>query len=65
MTCKDCPDRTVGCHISCETYAEFVAANEAVKQAKMRENFKDGIAAEHGIRAGKSGRLIEKRRRGY
>ena len=63
--CKNCSDRTVGCHINCERYAEFVSANEAVKQAKIHENLKEGIAAEHGIRAGKSGRLIEKRRRGY
>ena len=65
MTCKDCKDRTIGCHINCETYKADRAANEAVKKAKRHENLKEGIAAEHGIRAGKSGRLIEKRRRGY
>ena len=27
-TCKDCPDRAVGCHSSCERYLEAKAEHE-------------------------------------
>lgn len=65
MTCKDCPDRTVGCHINCEIYKADRAANEAVKAKRKSEKLKYNIEVEHGLRIHKSVKRIEKRRRGY
>ena len=65
MTCKDCPDRTVGCHISCETYAEFVAANEAVKAEKKKQMILEKASYEHAQRAREGYKRDAKRRRGY
>lgn len=33
--CKGCEERKVGCHGSCERYAEFVRLNELRKKGKM------------------------------
>ena len=37
-TCKDCTERTPGCHAKCERYAEFKRKkeeiNEQIRQAK-------------------------------
>ena len=42
--CRDCPDRTIGCHgqdanglYKCERYGEFVTQNEAEKQLRRKE----------------------------
>lgn len=41
--CKDCPDRTVGCHGECEKYKAYKRANEAHKQEQrgLRAGSKD------------------------
>lgn len=42
--CKDCPDRQVGCHSTCEKYITFAKEkrqqNETIKKAKHEENLK-------------------------
>lgn len=64
-TCKNCSDRHPACHDHCERYKEQVARNNAIKEARRRDNMECSIAVEHFIRAGKSGKKIEKKRRGY
>ena len=43
--CKDCENRTVNCHCTCEDYAEYkrelAEFNEAVQKAKDRERVMD------------------------
>lgn len=40
--CKDCPDRLVGCHSTCEKYITFAKEkrqqNEIIKKAKHEES---------------------------
>ena len=31
--CKDCPDRHIGCHSTCDRYAEFCRENQEQKDA--------------------------------
>lgn len=40
-TCKDCVERVVGCHSTCEKYKEFIAENERLKQLKRQDTMKD------------------------
>lgn len=35
--CKDCPDRTVGCHASCEKYTAFAAERERIRAARWKD----------------------------
>ena len=49
-SCKDCSDRTVGCHIDCERYKADVAAHEAVKEAQREEWLRNNIQVERSIR---------------
>lgn len=52
--CKNCPDRRVGCHTDCKTYAEAVADNEALRRFERDEK---------EWRAYKHGRFAERRRK--
>lgn len=40
--CKDCPDRQVGCHSTCEKYITFAKEkreqNESIKKARHEES---------------------------
>ena len=36
--CKDCTDRVVGCHSSCEKYREAQEIFKGIREAKAREN---------------------------
>lgn len=36
-TCKDCKDRTVGCHGTCEKYKAFEEENKKYKEAVRKE----------------------------
>lgn len=49
-SCKDCTDRTVGCHIDCERYKADTAANEAIKDAQRKESFLRNVQIERSIR---------------
>jgi len=33
--CKNCPDRTPGCHARCAKYAEFASAKEEERKRRM------------------------------
>lgn len=35
--CKNCADRTLGCHSNCERYLEDKAKNEQLKAARERD----------------------------
>ena len=37
FTCKDCPDREVGCHSVCEKYKREKAEHERIKAAQEKE----------------------------
>lgn len=37
-TCKDCKDRNIGCHITCERYYEFKKEKERINQLKRKNN---------------------------
>lgn len=32
--CKDCKNRTIGCHAQCEDYKDYVRRNEQLKEKK-------------------------------
>lgn len=36
--CKDCTERTIGCHANCAKYRAFVAMNERKKASQRRDN---------------------------
>jgi len=38
--CRDCPDRTVGCHASCERYLRARAKQDLVNLCRMKEEQK-------------------------
>ncbi len=65
MTCRDCPKRTITCHITCSDYAAYRAEREAFLQYKRQENIKTDIDVRRSIRKQENGRSIERRRRGY
>ena len=39
--CKDCPDRAVGCHGTCEKYAEYKEACKMQKQTLLKDKAMD------------------------
>ncbi len=39
--CKDCPDRHVNCHSSCEAYAEYQQKHKAEKERLYKEHALD------------------------
>lgn len=39
--CKDCKERVVGCHATCEQYNAFLKENERLKELKRQEKIKD------------------------
>lgn len=36
--CKDCPDRTIGCHSSCEVYGSFREELDEYNKEKLAED---------------------------
>lgn len=50
--CKDCPDRHVGCHATCETY---------IKEKKENDEMKQRVKDSHKIDIYKSGKAFERR----
>ena len=57
MSCKGCTERTPDCHSTCERYAEFLKANEVVKQ--KRKMYEMSLSREPY----KRGSMLEKRKR--
>ena len=48
--CKDCPDRSQGCHARCERYAAFYAVNERRKAANRADIDAQAAVIEGGLR---------------
>lgn len=63
MTCKDCPDRQLGCHDHCEQYLKFKAENDRVRQtmqADMQNNYAISCLRKNGVeQARRKGRVIK------
>lgn len=55
VPCKDCPDRVLGCHDTCEKYQEFKAYREKIIQARAEEAKRRGIIIEQTLRNMKKG----------
>ena len=36
--CKDCPDRQIGCHSTCEKYIEFKKENDKLRKERFIQN---------------------------
>lgn len=41
--CKDCTERVVGCHATCERYQKFVAENARKRELIRQDKMKDAI----------------------
>ena len=65
MTCRDCPDRKVGCHSNCDVYKADRAKERAIKEAMKEEHLKDSVSIEVAVRRRKNYERMQKRRRGY
>lgn len=48
--CKDCQERKMGCHGSCERYAAYKAENDKLRAARMKENMLEGAQIEGVLR---------------
>ena len=40
-TCKDCQNRTIGCHARCEKYLQYSKEREQIRTARQAEQNKD------------------------
>ncbi len=60
MTCKDCPNRHVGCHATCPDYAAFKLEQEKIKELKQQERAADGVGA---VRKQRCSRIILQRKK--
>ena len=47
-SCKNCPDRYIGCHQHCETYKAFKAEKDRVRENEKQ--FKQNLYAIHKLR---------------
>ena len=45
--CKDCDNRTIGCHSNCESYKQF---RDEIAKAKQKQDF-ESMMTEHTVRA--------------
>lgn len=59
FSCKDCADRVIGCHSSCEKYLKAQQILKGIREAKMRENDIDDYTVSFILREKK-----KKRQRG-
>jgi len=62
--CKDCKERSIGCHSKCEKYKEFKTANDAYNKktrlAKMyRSDTYYGVIREYSIRKNNKKEVIK------
>lgn len=60
VPCKNCQDRVVGCHISCEKYKAWKDYNEQVKMARNTALGIDYFLKEQGARRHKNPRRERK-----
>lgn len=47
--CKDCPDRKVGCHSTCQRYLDFRKEVDRVNKIKFKEEEQRRLIAEHNF----------------
>lgn len=59
QTCKNCEDRTVGCHSTCERYIKAKAEHDAIREAEYE--LKTKARAVNSVRYGS----LEKQWRGH
>ena len=52
--CRNCPDRTVKCHATCERYKAFCERNEAIKAARREDDSAKGILVTGYIKRAKA-----------
>lgn len=45
--CKDCPNREIGCHSSCEAYKEYARFCEDLREKRLKERMKRDAIIEH------------------
>ena len=45
--CKDCAERQIGCHSTCENYKLFRIALDEQKEQKLQQKIKDEMASKH------------------
>ena len=64
-SCKDCIDRHIGCHSSCQIYAEYKHTREQICKARALENMRDAVDIERSIKKQTNAREISRRRHGY
>lgn len=48
-SCKDCIERHVGCHSTCEKYLEFLKKNEEEKKLIQEMKLQDSILHKFGV----------------
>lgn len=48
--CKDCKERQVGCHSTCEKYNAFLKENERLKELKRQDQMKSILPAKSNKR---------------
>lgn len=51
--CKDCRNRVLGCHSSCEAYTEFRATHEKYKRKQQEQNEISQVIALNSVNRGK------------
>ena len=72
--CRGCESRHRGCHSQCETYRQFIVANEKFREWRKREKDIDHVISENAIqnaiahtqcyaRMGASGGLVKYKNR--
>lgn len=64
QVCKDCPDRVVGCHSTCERYIEAKTEHNeiaAIIRKKQNEELDTDIYVADAVRAIKNSRRLRRR----
>lgn len=54
--CKDCKERKVGCHSTCEAYKEFQRQNDVTKANRRKESDANGYVISSHLSANKKTR---------
>lgn len=49
VPCKDCPNRQVGCHSTCEKYLDFRKEVDKINKTKFAEKEQRRLIAEHNL----------------
>jgi hypothetical protein len=63
--CKNCSDRHIGCHVTCERYAADCAKRQQINEARRKLKFCEDAEVKRHVRMQENGRSISRRRQGY